>query len=156
MKTLRRLFPRTYIKRELARLRRDTAALSRSFPRGVERQNQAGAIAQSIHELEEWQTSLDDEALERKAARIGVYLDEIEISYEDDPEVNDGPYHYVGRYGNRVLLDEFRNPLVQAIRAREPIYAKERREQIDLTVKLLTATSGFIGTVIGLVAVLRK
>jgi hypothetical protein len=99
---------------------------------------------------------LDDEALERKAARIGVYLDEIEFSYEDDPEVNDGPYHYVGRYGNRVLLDEFRNPLVQAIRAREPIYAKERREQIDLTVKLLTATSGFIGTVIGLVAVLRK
>ena len=42
------------------------------------------------------------------------------------------------------------------MREREPVYRKERREQVDMIVKIIVAVTGLIGTLIGLFATLRK
>jgi len=45
---------------------------------------------------------------------------------------------------------------LRAVREREPIYRKERREQIELYIKLITAITGVIGAAIGFLAIFRK
>ena len=51
---------------------------------------------------------------------------------------------------------EFRQALIKAVREREPIYRKERREIIDLGVKRIAAIIGILGAAIGLFTVIRR
>ena len=90
-----------------------------------------------------------------RTTRLCVHLDEIDFTAEQD-EYNDGPYHRIGSFGNHLLQIEFRGLLTKAIREREPVYRKERREQVEMIVKVITAVTGLAGTLIGLFATFRS
>lgn len=139
----------------MARVRREKTALQSAKMSREERADRLRQLHYEMEDLSGWQESLDDEALLKRAAKIGIYPDEVDFPRERDPE-NDGRYHRIGDFGHRVLRSEFYGPLRIAMREREPVYRKERREQVDMIVKIIVAVTGLIGTLIGLFATLRK
>ena len=152
---LRRLFPRSYINWGMARVRRERTALRSAKISKEERTDRLRHLEYELQDLSEWQESLDDAALLKQAAKLRVYLDQIDFPTEHDP-ANDGPYHRIGTFGNRLLRTEFYGPLRKAIREREPFFRKERHEQVEMIVKVITAVTGLIGTLIGLFATFRR
>jgi hypothetical protein len=90
------------------------------------------------YEFHLWQTEIEDKTLIKKAAKIGVYLDEIVFPDTEDHN-NVGRYHRIGDFGSELLRNEFRGPLVKAIREREPAYRKEQREQVEIYITLIAA-----------------
>lgn len=157
LRICRRLHPRLYIRIEIARVERQEKAIRHvwTIP-AEERQERLGQLDNELQELYEWQQQFKDDALIRRAAKIGVYLDEIAFPVVDD-RGNIGLYHRIGQFGDRLLRDEFRTPLLKAVREREPSYRKEQREQIELVVKIIAAltaaSTGIIGALIGLFAI---
>ena len=121
-----------------------------------EQRSSVGHLESDRYEYYEWQREIDDKALLKRAAKIGVYPDEIIFQLTEDMR-NMGRYHYNRTFGNELLRDEFRQPFVKAIREREPLYRKEKREQIELIVKVIAALTaaitGIIGALIGLYAI---
>jgi len=78
-------------------------------------------------------------------------------SGEDKPDIrNYAPYYRSGDFGHELFRHEFRQALIKAVREREPIYRKERREIIDLWVKRIAAIIGILGAAIGLFTVIRR
>jgi hypothetical protein len=171
-------FPRSYIRRNIARLNRERSSLRSSFRTSpfplrfghtssaaetasgedgpeAARQARRRALDYLENELEEfydWDRELNDEDLLKKAKKIGVYLDQIDFTavVDEDQSSRGGRYHRIGRFGNGLLLDEVRVPLLKAVRERESVYRKDR---IDTAVKIigaLTGLIGVIGTVLGL------
>jgi hypothetical protein len=73
----RRLHPQLYIRMEIARLERQQKALRHTTMSGDKRIEQEARLANDHRELYEWQLTFKDKALIRRAAKIGVYLEEI-------------------------------------------------------------------------------
>jgi hypothetical protein len=134
----RRLHPQLYIRMEIARLERQEKALRHPAMSGDKRIEQEARLSADLSELHDWQLTFEDKALIRRAARIGVYLDEIVFVNVPDRE-NVGRYYRIGTFGDELLRDEFRASLLKAVRQREPVYRKERQEQIELIVKIISA-----------------
>jgi hypothetical protein len=150
------------IDREIHKLKTVGHATAR-ISRTPDAHNRITRLMDDRHEFDEWKQELDDKALAKKAAKIGVYLDEIEFhSPEEDSDFgrNYGLYYCSGTFGNELFRDEFRKPLLKAVREREPIYRRERWEAIETYSKLLTAVvtamTGIIGAAIGLFAILKR
>jgi hypothetical protein len=144
---------------QMARVERQLRHLNTQRRTGLpaaEQHDRARRLEDDLHEFYEWQLEIDDRALFKRAAKIGVYPDEITFPHTEDLR-NMGRYHYSGTFGNELLRDEFREPFVKAIREREPSYRKERRERIELAVKIIAAltaaVTGIIGALIGLFAI---
>jgi hypothetical protein len=139
-----------YIERRIKSLRAKPGAMT------AERRQTVGQLENDRQEFYEWRMEINDRALLKRAAKIGVYPDEITFPQIDEGR-NVGRYHYSASFGNELLRDEFRQPFTKAIREREPIYRKERREQIELIVKIITAltaaATGILGALIGLYAI---
>lgn len=159
LKAWRYFHPRSYVRAQMARIEREIQNLQAKRWTGAMTEEQrlsVGRLENDRYEYYEWQREIDDKALLKRAAKIGVYPDEITFPQTEDMR-NMGRYHYSGTFGNELLRDEFRQPFVKAIREREPLYRKERREQIELTVKVITALTaaitGIIGALIGLYAI---
>ena len=119
--------------------------------------------AELDHELWDWINAvreIEDKELVREALKMDIYLDQIprpSASYPyDDPS---GYYTFAGT-GCRLLRDETRTELVARIRERTPAYRKERKEVIELYIKiaatLVTLITGLLGAATGLVALLKK
>jgi len=110
----------------------------------------------------EWLDSIreiEDTELVSRAAKMDVYIDEIPLpppAYEGD-----SPRHYeTGSFGNRYLHDETRSSLLAKTRERLPAYRKERREVVELYIKVatlaITGVTGLLGAATGLVALIKK
>jgi hypothetical protein len=161
LRVWRRCHPESYIRvqmRGVARELRNLNTKRRANLSAIERRNKAAQLEQHRHEFYEWQLEIEDKKLIKRAGKIGVYLDE--ITFPDIPDDrNVGRYYCIGTYGNELLRDEFRTPLLRAVREREPVWRKERREQIELFTKVIaalaTAATGIIGALIGLLAIRR-
>ena len=144
---------------QLYRIERESRNLStnrRADLSVAERQDKARRLGDGRHEFYEWQLEIADKKLIKRARKIGVYLDEITFPDTADHR-NIGRYYCIGSYGNELLRDEFRVPLLRAVRAREPIWQKERQDRIEFMVRVVaafaTAATGIIGTLIGLFAI---
>jgi hypothetical protein len=158
LKTWRRLHRESHVRMQIACTERKLHDLHtvRMGVATAEQRERARRLEGDRHEYCEWQLEIEDKALLKRAAKIGVYPDEV-VFPETKDDRNMGRYHYSGTFGNELLRDEFRQPFVKAIREREPLYRKERREQIELTVKVIAALTaaitGIIGALIGLYAI---
>jgi hypothetical protein len=146
---------------EIANLERGQEMLHLRYARMTEdqRAEQESRVHNELDELFQWQLTFDDKALVNKADKVGVYLDEVICNYVSD-QGNIGRYYRIGAFGDKLLRDEFREALLKAVREREPAYRKERREQIELYVKIatviVTTLTGLLGAATGLVALLKK
>lgn len=113
------------------------------------------------HEYEEWQDTIEEAALIKRAKQIGLYLDEIIfLPTPDDSMYQIGKYRQPGQFGNIVLIPAFRRELEKAVRQREPIYKKEKHESAEFWLKVIgtisTVLVGIIGAITGLIAVANK
>ncbi len=106
-----------------------------------------------IYELKQ---RFQDLALTKKAAKMGIFLDE--FPYPIDPEnPEDKPYtHWHKGHFEYVLHDESRVTLRKAIREYEPIYIKNRRDTVEFWTKWIPALTGLLGAAIGVIAALKK
>lgn len=157
-KAVRRLYPKLHIRTQIARLERDLRDIQSKRRTSTLTEEQRDNVRDLEHELIEfydWQLEFEDRALIKKAAKMGVYLDEINFPNIDDPR-NTGRYHRLGTFGSELLRDEFRRPLVKVMRERETSYRKERHERTEIYIKVITAAAGLVGTATGLVALLKK
>lgn len=102
----------------------------------------------------DWLRELEDKRLIEDARKMDVYLDD--IPFPLDEENRRLPHFRHGTWGDEFLQSDSRAALRKAMRERGPIYRKETREVWDLRIKILTALTGLVGVIIGLVAVLRK
>lgn len=160
LKLWRYLHPRSYVRMQIARIERRLRNTRPNFGASLvtidEQRKNTEQLKSDRHEFYEWQLEIYDKALFKRAAKIGVYPDEITFPDTKDGR-NIGRYHFSGTFGNELLRHEFREPFVRAIREREPLYRKERREQIELVVKIIAALTaaitGIIGALIGLIAI---
>jgi hypothetical protein len=152
----RRFRPRLYIRMEIARLERGDKALRRVTMSPDQRNEQESRLHQELTELYEWELTFKDKDLVKRATKIGIYLDEIEFDNVLSQD-NVGRYYMIGTFGDEYLRDGFRTSLLKAVREREPIYRKERREQIELALKIIgsitASITGIIGALIGLLAI---
>jgi hypothetical protein len=166
LKPIRRLSPALYIRMNIARIDRDIQKLKGNYwgrKRTVDEENSISRLLNDRHEFEEWQQGLEDKELAKKAARIGVYLDEIKFTPVEEDMMfprNYGLYYYSGTFGNELFRDEFRVALRKAVRLQNPVYRKEQREIRDLNIRLVGALSaaltGLIGAAIGLFSTILR
>lgn len=155
---IRRVSPAFYIKVNISRIDRQIRKLKAkdcAHTSSIESRDARDRLMEDRHEFEEWQREIDDKLLAKRAGKIGIYLDEIEFTSVED-ERNYGLYYYSGMFGNELFRNEFRKPLLKAVREREPIYRKEKREQVEIYIKLIAALTGILGTAIGVIAIIRK
>lgn len=102
----------------------------------------------------DWVRELEESELVAKAAKMDIHLDDMPPPYSEADERNS---HYeIGNFGNRLLHHETRNALRAKTQERGPAYRKERRETVELYVKILTALTGLGGVAIGLIAFLKR
>jgi hypothetical protein len=156
LRVCRRVKPKLYIRIELAKLHKALNGPRRiNISTNFSKVDPHERIGDEIDELNEWAQSIDDRDLQAKAKKIGVYIEDIECPKIDDDARIVGYYEY-GAFGNELLRDDIRKPLSKAVREREPIYKKERRERLELYLKLITAIAALLGGLIGLVSVLKR
>jgi hypothetical protein len=111
-----------------------------------------------MRDLDDWLTSIEDKELIKKATRMDLSLDDIPTP---DCAPDEVPGHWdSGESGTRLLYSDTRRALQKAIRERAPAYRKERREIQEFYLKVVlgvaTATTGVGGTLIGIIAFLKK
>jgi hypothetical protein len=110
-----------------------------------------------IRELDVWLTSIEDDELIAKAARMDLSLDDIP---EPDCGPDETPEHWIDDFGSGILCIDSRRALQKAIRERAPAYRKERREMQEFYLKLVLGVGGVItgigGTIIGIISMLKK
>lgn len=107
-----------------------------------------------IWEWMDWVKEIEDAELVAEATKVGVRLDDIPAPYSEK-EARRSHYE-TGDFGNRLLHHETRLALRTQIRELGPAFRKERRENIELFIKILTLMVGLVGGVTGLVALLMK
>lgn len=157
-KAFRRVFPKFYIRTQIARIERNIHDIqSKRWTKALteKQRDNIRDLENELIEFYDWQLELEDRALIKKAEKMEVYLDEIIFPNIEDTR-NTGRYHRLGTFGNELLRDEFRKPLVKVMREREIFYRKERHERTEICIKVITAVAGLVGTATGLVALLKK
>jgi hypothetical protein len=154
-KISRYLSPSIHIRIKKSQIRRELQRKTLVSMPIVERRAVQERLINDLYEYDMWQLEIDDQAIVVHAKKIGIDLDEVEFTAIDDDR-NYGRYYCVGPFGHQHLRDEFRKPLKRMLREHEPIYRKERRENVELCFKLITvlttAATGVIGALIGLLA----
>ena len=98
---------------------------------------------------------MEDRDLVRKARKMDVYLEDIPTPRNDQG----GPIqaHYeTGSFGNQLLFEKCRWALTKAIHERMPSYRKERREVADIWLRGAALIVGLLGSLTGLIAILKK
>jgi len=111
-----------------------------------------------MRELALWLANIEDKELLQTAVRMDLSLDDFPIPDCPPDEV---PGHwYTDDFGGDALHHETRRALQKAVRERAPAYRKERREIHELYLKvflqIVTALTGIGGTIIGIIAILKK
>ncbi|MEI7669516.1 MAG: hypothetical protein WCJ33_05500 [Pseudomonadota bacterium] len=115
-----------------------------------------------IWQWQEHLSEIEDKELVEKAKKIEVYLDDITLPELDKDDYNAVRYtHYrIGTFGDRFLDPNSKKALLKNYRERIPVYRKERREIIDLRIKIFGLIGTFIvsaiGALTGLLAVYSK
>jgi hypothetical protein len=111
-----------------------------------------------MRELDDWLTSIEDDELIAKTARMDLSLDDISEP-EGGPDDIPGHWH-TSESGTRILYIDSRRELRKAVRERAPAYRKERREIYDFYLKVIIGIGGMItgigGTLIGIISILKK
>jgi hypothetical protein len=142
--------PERLCRRNIARIhQRDTQRL-RDARRGIPLREAIDDFGSDGVEWEDWLRQIESDKLERRGAKIGVYV-------EDQPLPDGQPFHhddspFGGKYLSHTSLVEFR----RAVRAREPDYRKERRESWALILQVIVVLSGLAGTLTGLIVALKR
>lgn len=164
-KVWRSWFPKSYIKRGLARSKREwKKKLEAAEPlTALERHNLDEARYHDLYEWDCWLTEIEDADLVRRARRMDVHLEDIPIpDIEPDTEQWQPPDHHwkYTSYQNIILRRECRSALRKGMRERAPNYRRERREVWELWIKAgtlaVTILTGLIGALIGLVSLLKR
>jgi hypothetical protein len=107
-----------------------------------------------IWEWTDWAREIEDAELVAEAAKMDIRLDDMPPPYSEDEERRS---HYeIGNFGNRLLHNETRLALRTQIRELGPAFRKEKRESIELHIKIATGLTGLLGTATGLVALQKK
>jgi hypothetical protein len=155
---LRRWFPKQYCLRGLKRTEEHHKKLLKAAA-PQEKYDLKSELDSDIWEWLDWLTEIEDAELIAKAAKMDIYLDEIPLPPLEPGE--DRPNHYrIGNFGNRLLCKESREALVRKVRERAATYRKERREIVELYIKvaaiIITGITGLLGAATGLVALLKK
>lgn len=105
-----------------------------------------------LFEWREYQNEIKSNDLLREAKKMDVSLEDIPLPVGESD-------HYVISAGCEYLVWESYEALAKAIRLRRPAYLKERREVWEFRLKvastILTALTGTIGAIIGLVTMER-
>lgn len=148
-KFMRTWLPEWYAKQGLRRVQKQIRAAPLDKGANLKHQQQWEAW-----EWIDWIRELEDAKLVAKAAKMDIHLDDIPPPYSEAEERHS---HYeIGNFGNRLLHHETRSALRAKTQERGPAYRKERRETIELYIKILTALTGLGGVAIGLVAFLKQ
>lgn len=155
-KFIRTWFPKTYAKQGLKKAEEAYGQL-KAAP-SDKGENIKSQILWELWEWEQWIQEIEDSELVKKAARMDVYLDEIPAPYSESQERHS---HYeISKFGNRYLNHDTRVSLQTKMRERSPAFRKERREVIELRIKvataILTGMTGLLGAATGLIAFLTK
>jgi hypothetical protein len=155
---MQKWFLKTYVAQGLRRAEKAYRKGLRDAPPG-KRSELRAELSQDIDEWREWKTEVEDAELVSKAARMGIYLDEIPLpSSETDGQLYS---HYEkGSWGNVYLNHEIRIALRTKVREYRPTFRKERREAIELCIRvaalIITGVTGLLGSATGLIALLKK
>ena len=159
-RVLRRWFPKRYCLRMLRRAEdehKDRLAVARSLPL-IDQRNLKAELDSALWEWFDWLQEIDDKKLIKKAHKMEVYLDDIPTAQPQQTE--DDPHYETRSRGNTILRQESREVLIRKIHERAPTYRKERREVVELYIKIGTLAAtliiGVLGALIGLVASFRK
>ena len=153
VKFMRKWFPKSYARQGWRRA--EEAFLEQikvSIP--DKRSETKGQLSWELWEWTDLIREIEDAELVAKAAKMDIHLDDMPPPYSEDEERRS---HYeLGNFGNRLLNHETRVALRAKTQERGTAYRKERREAIELYIKILTALTGLGGVAIGLIAVLKK
>jgi hypothetical protein len=112
------------------------------------------SLNHDLWEWIEWLHSIDDKELIEQAKRMDIELGEIPLP-EPDQFQRPGLWK-ISSAGGEVLYTESQQAIIKTIRERMPVYRKEQRELVELYFKGVTLFIGAMGTIIALVAVLKK
>jgi len=164
---LRRYFTKRYIRGKLSNLKEaHVARLKAVGISAAERDTLAEDFRWDQREYQEWLNEIESEELISKAKKMDVYLAAIPVPDDpDEAQLDTGERksqsHFEhGAFGSRYLRVESHNLLLAATRERMPTYRKERREVLELWLKVilmaLTAITGVVGAITGLVALSKK
>lgn len=153
----RKWVPKTYAKQGLQRAEREHGQQLKAAP-PEKRGELKNRLTWELWEWIDWVQEIEDAELIAKAAKMDVYLDGIPAPFSESEERHS--HHELGTFGNRYLHHETRVALQTKMRERAPAYRKERREVIELYIKIatviLTGATGLLGTATGLVALLKS
>jgi len=149
----RKWFPKRYARQGLQRAERAHGQQLRAAPVN-KRDELRHRLAEELWEWIEWVKEIEDTELVSKAAKMEIFLGEMPAPFSESEERRS---HYeLGTFGNRYLCHESRVALQAKVRERAPAFRKERREVIELHIKILTSLTGLGGVAIGLIALLKK
>jgi hypothetical protein len=150
----RRWWPERYCRNKISELERHYKQLMKESPKGTPLMTLIDELHTERFEWYDWLRQIESDKLERRGAKIGVYVEDQPLPDGRSFHHDDSPFG--SKYLSHASLVEFR----KAVRAREPEYRKERREVWDLWLKaigiILSGATGVIGAIIGLVALLHK
>jgi len=128
---------------------------NRSATSGAEKRGIEDEYKFEMNRWADWHTSIRDQALIKKAARMDISLDDLPLIERGEDET---PGHWDG-YHDTLYYDS-RLSLQKAIRERAPLYRKERREIAELYLKIVLGVGSMItgigGTIIGIIALLKR
>lgn len=152
-KFMRRWFPKTYARSGRQRAERAYREPLRGLP-GERRREMKNQLTWEIQEWSDLLAEIEDAELVAKAAKMDIRLDEIPAPFSESE--NRRSHYEVSNFGYRLVCYETRNVLRNQIRDREPAFRKERRELVELYIKIIVALTGLLGGATGLVALLKK
>lgn len=152
-KFMRRWFPKSYAMRGWRRAEEACREQVKAAP-SDKREEIKGRLTWELWEWIDWVREIEDAELVAKAAKMDIHLDDMPPPYSEDEERES---HYeIGNFGNRVLHHETRVALRTKTQERGPSFRKERRETVELYIKMLTGLTGLGGVIIGVIALLKK
>lgn len=134
----------------IARMEEEHRRKLKACEHGVQLENLIDELSNERREWDDWLREIESDKLEHRGRKIGVYVEDFDLPDGHTSHYDDS------MFGNRYLswqsLTEFR----KAVRAREPVFRKERREFWALWLQVIVVLSGLIGTITGLVVVLKR
>jgi hypothetical protein len=160
---LRKWSPKRYCNkkiRELDNQHKEQLRAAGSLSR-IEKQNLQAELNSETWVWIDWMREMEDQELVTKALKMDIYLDQMPPAPPTDSMYDDSSGYYTDTgTGCRLLRDEIRVSLRTKVWERTPAYRKERREIIELYVKMgtlaVTTIIGLLGAITGLVALLKK
>jgi hypothetical protein len=158
-RALQRWFPKRYFRKTMRRAEIDHIDQLTAVKSSADREELEAYHNFYMRHWGDLLTSIEDKELIKKATRMDLSLDDIPMSEEGRADERPGHWDTLDT-GTRVLHDDTRRALQKAIRERAPAYRKEKREMQEFYLKVFlgvtTAVTGLGGTIIGIIAFLKK